>query len=242
MEGINMTECNKIIHKVAMEMLKPVGFVQLGSSRFYAKDYGYFLILVTYVPMNSVEGSYIDVFISYYFDYGYDEAFLFNDYHLSFLDEELNKCFSIYNKNEPKKFENEIKNFTEIALKAIAIYCKFEKMEYALEKYKSYSEPTLFWYYYKYGLLLLLFGHYDEGIEYLKKTVVELKDPTLPYKIVPILRKKIENDLAEKYTSKEKSQEEMVNMVNNMRCRLASESRYKRLKLERPFVLEEKYK
>lgn len=240
-----MTECNKIIHKVAREMLKPRGFVQLGSGRFYAKDYGYFLILITYIPLGGGEGTNIQVFVSFYFDNIIDDEIeLSRDYNDKSIDAEINKkkLKGHYDENAPDKFEREVREFTELAIKGVDEYSKLEDLDYAWEAYHSYSKPTLFWYYYSFGLLSLLDGHYEDGIEYLKKTVEELKDPTLPYKFVPKLRKKIEKDLVEKYTGKEKAQEEMVKMVNYMRGRFAAENRYKRLKLDRPFELDEKYK
>lgn len=239
-----MTECNKIIHKVAREMLKPMGFVQLGSGRFYAKDYGYFLIMITYKPMSYCEGTYMEVFVSFYFDYFIKEVPLLNNYYIDRFNDEIRekKYDGIYDENMPEKFEKAVGELTKLAIEAVDEYSKLGNLDYACEAYGKHYEPTTFWYYYTYGILLLFSGHYDEGIEYLKKTVEELKNPTLPYKIVPTLRQKIERDLEEKYTSKEKAQEEVVNMVNYIRCRLASESRYKRLKLERPFELEEQYK
>lgn len=234
-----MNESVKIIHKVAREMLKPEGFVQLGSSRHYAKDYGYFSIWVTYKPFSYREGSLLEVFISFYFDNGYEDEVvrLFIDYDGDEIENKVYKCEAIYDSSQPDEFEKGIREMTVIALDAIKTYSRFVDLEYACKRYSQYMKPTKFWYFYTFGLLLLLAGKYNEGIEYLHKTLGELENKSLPFAICPILKRKLEVALKEKFTNKIQAQEEMVNMVNDIRSRLAKENKYKRMKLEIPFSL-----
>ena len=233
-----MKESAKIIHKVAKELLGPEGFVQLGSSRKYAKDYGYFLILVTYIPIPYCEGSFLDVFASFYFDYGFEDTALSNDYDDDDeIQNKIRKCEAIYDSSQPEAFEKSIREITMIALDAIKSYSRFVDIGYACRRYSEHSKPEIFWYFYSFGLLLLLDGKYDEGINNLYKALEELKAKKVDIPIFKVMERKIELNLREKYTSRIHAQEEVVNMVNDIRSKFAKENRFKRMKLGIPFSL-----
>jgi hypothetical protein len=75
-----MKPADKLIAKAAREILKPLGLFQVGTSRIWIDDNGYYFTVVEFQPSAWSKGAYLNVAISFLFDQGkgFDEVLPYN--------------------------------------------------------------------------------------------------------------------------------------------------------------------
>lgn len=112
---------NRILKKIANEILKPNGLFQKGTSRVWIDDNGWFLIIVEFQPSAWSKGAYLNVGIHYLWD---DKDSLTFDYGHRF------HSFVSFDGNE-EKIAADMESLAELAVNQVVQYRRFRDLEYA---------------------------------------------------------------------------------------------------------------
>ena len=121
-----MMDHNKIINQVAKSVLAPHGFFQVGRSRTWLYDCGYFFVQIEFQPSGWECGSYCNVGIGFLFEYtgGLNETIAFNYGYERIGD------FIRY-ENDDDEFRLKMEKMASAALEYALKLIKFESLEYA---------------------------------------------------------------------------------------------------------------
>ena len=154
----------KIIQETARRILKPHGIIQIGRSRTWLDDQGWFVTQIDFQPLD--EGSLLNVGVDFLWSRkpDLDAAFAF-----------------AYGGQEPGSadftgdetaFAAEFAALAEQGLEKALAYRRFRDPEYAkqmlLQKYEQTKPEYRFWEGYDLAMLCFLFGDHADGMTYLR--------------------------------------------------------------------------
>lgn len=169
-----MQEHDKIIRDVAREILGNEGLFQVGQSRSWLDDQGFFMGHIEFQPSGYDKGSYLNTGVCFLwsepkaadfnvdsFEYG-DRAFL------SGIGE-----FAEYRKGKEESFRQKVMKQAEFAKEQIFEYRNFRDFEYAERVIKNADSS----YYDQYHLAMLnfFFNNYEEGRNHFIAFIEELE-------------------------------------------------------------------
>lgn len=156
-----MRPYEKIIRTTAKKILEPEKLFQLGNSRCYLDDNGYFTVQVEFQPVTYMHGSSLNVGVAFLWeatkelnntlarDYGGDAGVSFVEY------------------RDDDSFKAEMEVLMKTALEKVKEYRKFSDMEYAKKCLQAKIADTphgqQFWEWYHLAMLCFLKGDYADG-------------------------------------------------------------------------------
>jgi len=157
---------NKIIQDSAKQVFKPIGLFQVGASRGWIDDNGWYLIQVEFQPSAYSKGAYLNIGVGFLwektkeldntlgFDYGYRE-----------------RSHVEYNGNDID-FSNKMLEYANYAKEQVLRYRAFSDLNHAklqIEKeIKENPENRLFWEYYNLAMLCFLSSDFHKGKAHLE--------------------------------------------------------------------------
>jgi hypothetical protein len=155
MRGIEMPVGihDKIIKNAAKEILSPLGLFQVGQSRVWLDDNGWFLIVIEFQPSGGSKGAYLNVGINFLwtkqeylsFDFGHRE-----NNHIE------------YTKNDDL-FYKEMLKLAEVAKDKIMIYRQFHNFPYAKKAMMDSTQMSSSWEKWHIAMMCFLAGDSATG-------------------------------------------------------------------------------
>lgn len=161
----------KIIADTAKRILVPEGLFRKGSSRVWMEDHGFFVIQVEFQPSGFAKGTYLNVGISFLFDYAGDLnstlAFNIGGRVLEFTEYQ-----------DDDTFRREMERYAEIAKEKVLEFRQFENVDYARkvlhDRVKRIDTSRFCWDMYELAMVNFLTGRFAEGKEMLEMTISAL--------------------------------------------------------------------
>lgn len=228
---------NKIIKTTVKEFLEPENLFQIGSSRSWVDDNGYYFIIVEFATNGYSKGASLNAGVSFLWE----------------STESLNKMLS-YNygcdvstgagyveyKNDDEAFQIGIEKLAKSALKEIDEYRKFSDMEYAKsclqEQVEKLPEHRRFWELYYLAMLCFMKGDFEEGKEVFEHYLQRLKDSFYSGDYYIEWHEQFYNYCIEniqcQLSSKESAQQMVIDMINRRRKSFCEKTSYKKMSKE----------
>ena len=228
---------NKIIKTTVKEFLKPENLFQIGSSRSWIDDKGYYFIIVEFATNGYSKGTSLNAGVSFLWE----------------STESLNEMLS-YNygcdvstgagyveyKNDDEAFQIGIEKLAKRALEEVDEYRKFSDMDYAKsclqEQVNKLPEHRRFWELYHLAMLCFMKGDFEEGKEVFEHYLQRLKDSFYSGDYYIGWHEQFYNYCSEniqcQLSSKESAQQMVVDMINRRRKSFSEKASYKKLSKE----------
>lgn len=131
-------QVDKLISKAAKEKLKPIGLFQVGTSRIWLDDNGWFITVVEYQPSSWSQGAYLNVGVSFLWEQNAEDG------HKDVLAYDLGGRLHrhIEYKENDEQFYQELLDLSDIAIKEVK---KFKSVlavaNEALSRLKNSATP-----------------------------------------------------------------------------------------------------
>lgn len=232
---------NKIIKTTVKKFLEPEKLFQIGSSRCWLDDQGYYMILVEFASSGYSKGARLNAGVSFLWE----------------STERLNESLS-YNygcqvrtgvgyveyKNDDEAFQNGIEKLAKKALEKVDEYRKFSDMDYAKsclqEQVDKLPEYRRFWELYHLAMLCFLKGDFEEGKDIFEHYMQRLKDSFYSGDCYIEWCEQFYNYCIENIqchlSSKESAQQMVVDMINRRRKYFYEKPSYKNMSKE-PYLI-----
>ena len=232
---------NKIIKTTVKKFLEPENLFQIGSSRCWLDDQGYYMILVEFASSGYSKGARLNAGVSFLWE----------------STESLNESLS-YNygcqvrtgvgyveyKNDDEAFQNGIEKLAKKALEKVDEYRKFSDMDYAKsclqEQVDKLPEYRRFWELYHLAMLCFLKGDFEEGKDIFEHYMQILKDSFYSGDCYIEWEEQFYNYCIENIqchlSSKESAQQMVVDMINRRRKYFYEKPSYKKMSKE-PYLI-----
>lgn len=232
---------NKIIKTTVKKFLEPENLFQIGSSRCWLDDQGYYMILIEFASSGYSKGASLNAGVSFLWE----------------STERLNESLS-YNygcqvitgvgyveyKNDDEAFQNGIEKLEKKALEKVDEYRKFSDMDYAKsclqEQVDKLPEYRRFWELYHLAMLCFLKGDFEEGKDIFEHYMQRLKDSFYSGDCYIEWHEQFYNHCIENIhchlSSKESAQQMVVDMINRRRKNFNEKPSYKNMSKE-PYLI-----
>lgn len=156
---------NKIIKTTVKRILEPEHLFQIGSSRNWVDDNGYFVILAAFQP-SAYYGKTVSLEVGIEFLWE-TTADLNDTLGFAFQYRERVRPSYIEYKGDDNAFEIGVENIAKAALERVKQYRKFSDISYAKqclrERIAGLPEERQFWEWYHLAMLCFLNGDFEEG-------------------------------------------------------------------------------
>lgn len=226
---------NKIIKTTVKEFLEPKNLFQVGSSRSWLDDNGYFFVIVDFSSNGYSKGATLDTGVSFLWESteSLNELLSYN------YGCQVNACYVEY-KNDDEEFKAGIEKLAKRALEKVDEYRNFSNMEYAkscLQKQvDNLPEHRRFWELYDLAMLCFLKGDFEEGKEVFEHYLQRLKDSFYSEDYYIEWHEQFYNYCIENIwchlTSQKAAQQMVVDMINRRRKNFCEKSSYKKMSKE----------
>lgn len=230
---------NKIIKTTVKEFLEPQNLFQVGNSRSWLDDNGYFLVIVDFSSNSYSKGATLDVGISFLWEFteSLNELLSYN------YDCQVNAGYVEY-KNDDEVFKAGIEKLAKRALEKVDECRNFSNMGYAkscLQKQvDNLPEYRRFWELYDLAMLCFLKGDFEEGKEVFEHYLQRLKDSFYSEDYYIEWHEQFYNYCIENIqchlTSQKVAQQMVVDMINRRRKNFCEKSSYKKMSKE-PYLI-----
>lgn len=223
---------NKIIKTTAKKFLEPENLFQIGNSRTWLDDCGYYAIVVDFYSRSYVKGAGLDVGVTFLWEFtkSLSETLAYNYY------TEVYAGFIEY-KNDDETFQIGIERLAKKALEKINEYRKFSDMDYVKSCLKKeidkLPEHRQFWEWYNLAMLCFLKGDYEEGKEAFNHYLKILKDSFYAGDYYIEWHEEFYNYCIENIqcnlNSQKSAQQMVVDMINRRRTTFYEKPSYKKM-------------
>ena len=233
-----MRQHDKIINIAAKKVLAPKGLFRKGSLRIWLDDNGYFIIQVEFQPSGRSQGSYLNVGISFLWEYSkaLNESLAFDYGDRVYVD---GKQFVPYSGND-EEFMIEMEQFAEVALQKIMEYRQFRDTDYAKEQLVQQiadtPEERRFWELYNAAMICFFKGDFEDGKEYFMNFIHILKNSFYVNDFYIEWHEEFYNHCVQciqpYLDSKENAQKMVLEMIRRRRGFFSSKSSFKKMNKE----------
>lgn len=233
-----MRQHDKIINIAAKKVLAPKGLFRKGSSRVWLDDNGYFIIQVEFQPSGRSQGSYLNVGISFLWEYSnaLNESLAFDYGNRVYVD---GKQFVSYSGND-EEFMMEMERLAEVALQKVMEYRRFIDIEYAkkqlVQQIADTPEERRFWELYNAAMICFFKGDFEDGKEYFMKFIHILKNSFYVNDFYIEWHEEFYNHCVQciqpYLDSKENAQKMVLEMIRRRRDFFSSKSSFKKMNKE----------
>ena len=226
---------NKIIKTTVKEFLEPKNLFQVGSSRSWLDDNGYFFVIVDFSSNSYSKGARLNAGVSFLWESteSLNESLSYN------YGCQVNAGYVEY-KNDDEVFKAGIEKLAKRALEKVDEYRNFSNMEYAkscLQKQvDNLPEHRRFWELYHLAMLCFLKGDFEEGKEVFEHYLQRLKDSFYSGDYYIEWHEQFYNYCIENIqchlTSQKAAQQMVVDMINRRRKNFCEKFSYKKMNKE----------
>lgn len=220
----------KIIADTGRRILVPEGLFRKGSSRILLEDHGFYLIQVEFQPSAYAKGAYLNVGVSFLFQYtdGLNETL---PYHIG------GRIAEFIEYRDDESFRKEMEQYAEKAMEKVREFRELESFEAAGEvlqkQIQNKGTDRFCWEMYELAMLNFLSGDWEEGNSMLAVTMDALNRNyvwgrhTTPWlaEVYDIC----ENCLTQCET-RESAQKMVEDMINKRRAYFMSKASFKKMK------------
>ena len=225
---------NKIIKTTAKKFLEPEGLFQIGSSKTWLDDCGYYAIIVNFESGHYTKSASLAAGVTFLWESTkrLSETLTYNiDSHAT--------GFVEY-KNDDAAFQTGIERLARKALELVHEYRRFSDMDYA----KSYLQQEIdklpehrqFWEWYHLAMLCFLKDDYEEGIAAFDHYLKRLKDSFYAGDCYIEWHEEFYNYCVEtiqcRLTSQESARQMVIDMINRRRSAFCAKPSYKKMRKE----------
>lgn len=165
-----MQEHDKIIRDVAREVLGAEGLFQIGQSRCWIDDQGFFQSIVEFQPSGYDKGAYLNTGITFLWQRPNIEFFHSFDYGGKEIVPEVGQ-FAAYKKGQEERFHQKVTKQAEFAKDRILEFRKFADIDYAETTIKNSADSDL----YDLAMLNFFFERFETGRTYFLEWLDQLK-------------------------------------------------------------------
>lgn len=163
----------KIIKRAAKEVLSPLGLFQIGQSRVWLDDNGWFLIVIEFQPSGWSKGSHLNVGINFLWRKKESISFDFGNRvnnHVEYT-------------NDDDLFYKEMLKLAEIAKEKILFYRQFQNFSYAKKAMIGSTQMSSSWEEWHIAMMYFLAGDNATGKRYFNQFIESgLRSPVEGYK------------------------------------------------------------
>ena len=226
---------NKIIKTTVKKFLEPENLFQIGSSRSWLDDQGYYMILVEFASSGYSKGASLNAGVSFLWESTESlNEMLSYDYECQVI------TSYVEYKNDDEAFQNGIEKLAKKALEKVDEYRKFSDMDYAKsclqEQVDKLPEYRRFWELYNLAMLCFLKGDFEEGKDVFEHYMQRLKDSFYSGDCYIEWCEQFYNYCIENIqchlSSKESAQQMVVDMINRRRKYFYEKPSYKNMSKE----------
>lgn len=119
-------ECKKIIKRAAKEQLEPLGFFQVGQTRWWVRDDGWYFTVADFSPTTNIPCAALHVYLKFLWG---DSPNIDSD--ISGIDYGRRERFRVNYEGNPESFYQSMLEFCDCARKRAAEYEQFRTLEYS---------------------------------------------------------------------------------------------------------------
>lgn len=220
----------KIIADTGRKILVPEGLFRKGSSRIWLEDHGFYLIQVEFQPSAYAKGAYLNVGVSFLFQYtdGLNETL---PYHIG------GRIAEFIEYRDDESFCKEMEQYAEKAMEKVRQCRELESFEAAgevLQKQIQNKGTDLFcWEMYELAMLDFLSGDWEEGNRMLAVTMDALdRNYVWGRHTTPWLAEvdDICKNCLTQCETRESAQKMVEDMINKRRAYFMSKASFKKMK------------
>lgn len=119
-------ECKKIIKRAAKEQLEPLGFFQVGQTRWWVRDDGWYFTVADFSPTTNIPCAALHVYLKFLWGNSPDI-----DSDISGIDYGRRERFRVNYEGNPESFYQSMLEFCDCARKRATEYEQFRTLEYS---------------------------------------------------------------------------------------------------------------
>lgn len=226
---------NKIIKTTAKKFFEPENIFQVGNSRSWLDDNGYYAIIVEFQSGSYTKSASLNTGVTFLWEStkALSETLAYN------YGCDVNAGFVKY-ENDDETFRIGVERLAKIALEKVNEYRRFSDMDYAkscLQKeIDKLPENRQFWEWYHLAMLCFLKGDYEEGKGAFERYLERLKDNFYAGDCYIEWREEFYNYCVENIrchlTSRESAQQMVIDMINRRRNTLCTKRSYEKMRKE----------
>ncbi len=170
--------CEKLIKRAATEQLAPLDFFQVGQTRIWVRDDGWYFTVADFSPTTNIKCAALCVYVKFLWEY---ELVVNSD--ISGMDYGKRERFRVDYQGDQESFYQSMLEFCRCAKERAPEYAKFRTWEYsdcifeALRKSPDFSDSIIgpwqmwFWNCWHCAMYFYFRGHPDIGDELMQKFI-----------------------------------------------------------------------
>lgn len=125
-EIVMVDECKKIIKRAAKEQLEPLGFFQVGQTRRWVRDDGWYFTIADFSPTTNIPCAALHVYIKFLWGDSPDI-----DANISGIDYGKREKFRVNYEGDSENFYQSMLEFCDCAKEKASEYAQFRTLEYS---------------------------------------------------------------------------------------------------------------